>query len=121
MDDGTRKPFPCCSTQTGSFSNNQIDKKTENELEFEETFGPGIVVYFRLLKYLICMFILFTLLSLPPLIMYAAGTDDATGSFNSKDTFSQFSLGNLGSSSKTCTVGDVNAETADEDQITLVC
>lgn len=116
--DGEKKCFPVCASPIGRLT--KFKNKDSEEIFFEETFGVGIMVYFRLLKAFACMFLMFTLVSLPPLIMYAAGTDDADGTFNSKNTFSQFSLGNLGGSSKTCAVGDVGA-TGELGEATLLC
>ena len=83
--------------------------------------GVGIVVYFRLLKFLGCMFLLFTVISLPSLIMYQAGnSDDVGGTFDSKSTFSKYSLGNLGASTKSCSDGLVSA-TGPEDEMIIIC
>jgi hypothetical protein len=84
--EGEKKPFPVCASPVGRLT--KFGDKPEDEVNFEETFGVGIVVYFRLLKFLVCLFLLFTVLSLPTLTMYAAGTDDSEGTFNSKNTFS---------------------------------
>ena len=117
LDDGLFKPFPLCGTPTGRLTN--TSDKDDDELYFEEVMGVGMVVYFRLLKYLVCMFFVFTLLSIPSLIMYQAGNQQAEGG-DMKAVFSRYSLGNLGGSVKACADGDVNGAEEDEVQ-TLLC
>jgi hypothetical protein len=60
-----------------------------------DIFGPGINLYLKMLKYLACWFFVFTIVSLPILVIYGSGSafsdQYATAAFIGRST-----LGNLG-------------------------
>lgn len=60
-------------------------------------YGPGIVIYFQFLKFLIYIGLFMTLISMPAFILYQSGsliTNKANPDLT--DLFSSFSLGNIG-------------------------
>jgi hypothetical protein len=60
-------------------------------------YGPGIVLYFQILKYLAVVFLLMTILSLPAYFFYWCGNASSTADFtNIKYVLAALSLGNIG-------------------------
>ncbi len=72
--------------------------------------GVGVTVYFKMLKFLIILFLWFCFLSIPSYLFYYYGSDHADKNLSIKYAFSSFSLGNLGQAKNACNVGDVNLE-----------
>lgn len=66
---GTIEPHPLFSSKTGCHCGSR--KWRQSELE---QLGPGISLYFKMLKYFGLIFSLFFLLSLPSILVYSAGT-----------------------------------------------
>ena len=70
--------------------------------DFNE-FGIGTVLYFQMLKYLGCMFLLMFFLSIPAICFFFYGTELTDASFTKIVTAA--SLGNLGTSKPVCKTG----------------
>lgn len=69
LEDGIRKTIPVCSSRTGwHFWRNYHRTSDLADL------GIGVTNYFKMLKYLIVMFLFFTLLSIPSYIFYYFGS-----------------------------------------------
>lgn len=63
-----------------------------------ESLGPGISLYFKMLKYFSCYFFLFVLLSIPNLIIFASGNGFYNENISGIEKgLSMLSLGNLNS------------------------
>jgi hypothetical protein len=61
--------------------------------------GAGVTLYFKMLKYLIVLFFLLTILSIPSYFLYYLGGDSLDFStFDIKTFLTIFSLGNIGES-----------------------
>ena len=65
----------------------------QEEVNNLDKLGKAVSIYFKLLKSLIVLFILFAFMSIPLYIIYSAGEVNMSQPFH---TFSQLSLGNLG-------------------------
>jgi len=61
----------------------------------------GVSIYFKQLKSLICLFFIFSLISVPSFILYYYGGDTTTVK-DSKTLFSTFTLGNIGQTERVC-------------------
>jgi hypothetical protein len=60
-------------------------------------------IYFKTLKSLALMFLLFTIASVPAFFLFYSGHESAISNvYDTKGIFSTFTLGNLGSSSQIC-------------------
>ena len=61
--------------------------------------GFGMIAYFRMLSYFIAIFLLFSILSIPSIVIYSSydGLDDL-----SNYSKARFSLGNIGYSGSVC-------------------
>ncbi len=86
------KKHQICGTSTG----NNCCLKSCRKSDLSQ-YGPGIVIYFQFVKFLIYIGVFLTLLSLPAFILYQSGSlitnkqnPDLT------DLFSSFTLGNIG-------------------------
>jgi hypothetical protein len=58
--------------------------------------GVGISVYFKLLKFLIVLFLWFTFLSIPSYVFYSSGSEKGPSQNGFEFALSALSLGNLG-------------------------
>jgi len=96
---------PIWGTKTGTHSFRA--KSRESDLKM---YGTGIVVYFQFLKYMACVFILMTVLSIPSLIFFFSGNKSSDYSF--KSLVSQFSVGNIGATNLACNSGAYNVTDA---------
>jgi hypothetical protein len=85
----TYKKRPICSTRTGCFSCRGKDR--ESDLK---EYGTGVVMYFQFLKYLIVVYLLMTLLSLPSIYWFFAANPLTPADL--KEFLSLISLGNVG-------------------------
>jgi len=68
---GKLKRFPCCGTRTGWHC---CCCKTWRQSEFKE-YGLGVVLYFKLLKFLICLFFFLSLAALPSMLFFYYGSE----------------------------------------------
>ena len=88
-EDGKLKEYNLCTAGPGYHSSSR-HWRTGNL----EVLGPGINLYLKMLKYLACLFFVFTILSLPILIIYGSGS-----AFEDKEAVTALvgrsSLGNL--------------------------
>ena len=82
--------------------------RNRRKSDFDE-FGIGTVLYFQMLKYLGCMFLLMFLLSIPAICFFSYGTELTEGSFTKIVTAA--SLGNLGTSKPVCKTGSYDLAT----------
>jgi hypothetical protein len=67
--EGKAKPFNLCSSGPGMHSSKR--KWRTGNLE---CLGPGIKLYLMMLKYFSCLFFIFTILSVPIIVIYGSGT-----------------------------------------------
>ena len=86
-----QKLYPFCSTRTGWHCS--CPKFRQSDIR---ELGVGVSVYFKFLKFMMCLFLWFTFLSLPAYFFYFNGTQ--SDKFNSKFQYvlSAFTVGNLG-------------------------
>ncbi len=90
--------YPLCKTGTGWFFCN----KSKEDKQVTEGLGLGISVYFKQVKSLTLLFLVFTLISIPAYVLfYFGGSQDPNWS-EPKILFSTFTIGNLGESSSQC-------------------
>lgn len=88
------KRYKCCYTKTGWHCICRRFRKTDIS-----NLGEGIVLYFMMLKYLICLFFFISILSIPALFFYYNGDAiDSRPYLNVGIALSAFSMGNLGES-----------------------
>jgi hypothetical protein len=74
---GRLKPIPICGSSVGWHSSSRSWRHGDLGL-----LGPGINLYFKMLKYFSCWFFLFFLISIPSIIIYISG-----GAFAKEETF----------------------------------
>lgn len=94
----------CCGSGTGVFCPTQTCCPTLQKSAMAVELGVGMSIYFKQLKTLMLIFLLFTFLSFPSYLLYFSG-NEAENRFSfsdSKQLFSTFTLGNLGMNSDTC-------------------
>jgi hypothetical protein len=78
-------------------NNAKIDDNTMTE--FVEELGLGMSIYFKQLKFMSILFLLFSLFSIPAFWLFYSGNEAQVKNFyDTKGIFSTFTLGNLGSS-----------------------
>lgn len=87
--------WPICSTNFGQFSN-----RNKNRVTAMSEYGAGIVLYFQFMKYMICLFVLLSILSIPSILLFASG--NLTAPMNVKDAIVVTSLGNIGQIEPAC-------------------
>jgi hypothetical protein len=58
--------------------------------------GVGISVYFKMLKFLMCLFLWFSFLSIPAYVFYSTGNEAGLKDTSIKYVLSALSLGNIG-------------------------
>ena len=88
--------YPFLRTSTGWFC---CRRGCRENHDISEKLGLGISLYFKQLKSLTVIFLIFTLLSLPALILYRDGNEASKVSskmFGSQSYFLTYTLGNLG-------------------------
>ena len=88
-----------CKTKTGFFS-----CKTEARRSDLEPYGPGIVVFFQFIKYLLLMYCVMTVLAIPIMIVYYSRDTEGL-SYNFKSMITLISVGNSGESDISCGIG----------------
>ena len=68
-----------------------------DEYKFVEELGVGMSIYFKTLKSLALMFLMFTFFSIPAFVLFYSGNvSDISNVYDTKSIFSAFTLGNLG-------------------------
>jgi len=68
--------------------------------------GPGVTIYFKYVKYLMILFLVMAVITIPHIVLYVAGgTKDYTDSRSITSFFALTTMGNLGSSYKMCNSG----------------
>ena len=92
--EGKYEPFTACDN-TG-----HLGFWTESSATFAEEMGPGISIYFKMNKFLGCMFFLFTLMSIPTYIICAQNQSNFTEI--KEDPFVLFGVGHLGIEQTVC-------------------
>lgn len=99
------KPFTCgdvlCNTTPG---NHRLISSTEKG-DFD-IFGVGIVLYFKFMKMMICLFFLFSILSVPAYLFFISGYIYNTGSTSTmtySDGLTATTLAGVGYSTSVCT------------------
>ena len=70
MVDNIRVPFSTCDDKLGSLS---FDPDERVFTEAEQEIGVGMTIYFRQIKFLVCIFALMTFLSVPSFYIYSVG------------------------------------------------
>lgn len=91
------KPYPLCSTRTGwHCSSNKWRESDLREL------GVGVTIYFKFLKFMMCLFIWFTFLSIPAYFFYFNGSESDKYTSKLQYVLSAFTLGNLGQCKSHC-------------------
>jgi len=71
--------------------------------EFVEELGLGMSIYFKQLKFMSILFLLFSLFSIPAFWLFYSGHEATIQNiYDTKGIFSTFTLGNLGSSGQLC-------------------
>lgn len=93
---GEMKPFEFCATDLGCHT----CIKSQRKSDFSD-FGIGITLYFKMIKYLIYLFLILSMLSVPVFIIYWSGNETEI-QFTSKQALSSFTLGNIGESEQIC-------------------
>jgi hypothetical protein len=94
-EDGGKKSWPIFTTHTGCWNCCGIKKWQKSDINVE--LGAGLSIYFRQMKFLACMFFLFSILSIPSLYLYSSASGNGIEGINDiKGLFSMTSLGNLG-------------------------
>lgn len=84
---GVKKPFPIFTTKIGCWNPCGIKSWQKSDINVE--LGAGLSIYLRQMKFLACMFFLFSLLSLPSLYLYwNASGNGLDGSRDIKALFS---------------------------------
>lgn len=58
--------------------------------------GIGVTAYFKMLKFLMFLFLWFSLISIPSFMFYYTGNDQTAENNSIKYILSAFSLGNVG-------------------------
>jgi len=111
-----------CSTSTGWFGCNKKDKENREAIKvkkekdgnnakiedntlglFEQELGLGISIYFKQLKFMVILFALFSIFSIPAFWLFYSGNEAKIKNFyDTKGIFSTFTLGNLGASGQLC-------------------
>jgi hypothetical protein len=89
--------MPCCATKVG-----RLGVWGQEESEFSSELSPGVSIYFKFLKFFVCMFLWFTIISMPTFWMYAGGNNSEVGGFDFKNLMTVLSLGNVGESTTSC-------------------
>jgi hypothetical protein len=93
---GFFKKKPVCGTPIGFF---RCRQKTEEKTEL----SLGIKLYFKQLKSLIWLYLIFTLISMPSFaLFYLSGPLELSANLDTKVFFSLFTLGNLGQAVTEC-------------------
>lgn len=92
LKDNQRIPYSLCGTSTGWYCLCKRLRKAEiREL------GIGMSIYFKFLKYMMTVFFLLTLFSIPTMIIfYNSNTPDDFGKLPLNKKMFSFSLGNIG-------------------------
>ena len=120
--DEKREKFHIWNSNTGSFFLPKKFRKTD----FAEL-GTGVCLYFKMIKYMMGLFLLFTILSIPSYFLYWTGNNYrnrmySTSSFMNLDyVLSANSIGNLGESLKSCFSMTVNKPSIQNQTLQLSC
>ena len=100
----TKTNYGCCKNcSSGKNEEGQEgnEEKTTDEVKRDTNDVLGVNLYFRLLKSLTLLFVVFTLINIPMYILFFHGTNtDAIK--DSKSFFATLTLGNLGQSNQKC-------------------
>lgn len=98
MKEGQLVKYPICTTHTGW----NLPSKRCRQTGLKE-FGVGICLYFKWLKYLVCIFFVLVLLSIPALIFFISASDGDFKTHPSFDTMLALTtLGNMGTDFNSC-------------------
>ena len=97
---GIIEPIPLDAT-TGWHSASA--KRRESDIE--DQVGLGVSLYFKLLKYIVCLFFIFFVLSIFPMIIYFSGDAYDSEQHQAQKWLSITSLGSLGDYKQTVCVG----------------
>jgi hypothetical protein len=95
-DDGKIKPFSFCGTDLGCHTCSKNKRKSD----FSD-FGIGVTLYFKMIKFLVYMFMGLSFLATPLYILFYSGNQQKIN-VTSKQSLSAFTLGNIGQSDKVC-------------------
>ena len=99
VEQGKRMKFSWCGTSTGWYCCCRCGRNSDlREL------GAGITVYFKMLKYLMCLFLWFSFLSVPAYFFYYTGNESGVQDKSIKYYLSALSLGNIGSCNYSLTI-----------------
>ncbi|CDW73927.1 UNKNOWN [Stylonychia lemnae] len=102
---GKRIPYSWCGSNTGWHC---VCKSCKHS-DLREM-GVGVTVYFKMLKFLMILFLWFSFLSLPAYLFYYNGNEVSYDKLTLKYFLSAFSLGNIGQASNTCNYGDIRLQ-----------
>ena len=90
-ENGKYKTLPLCKTKVGCYC--CCRGKTRSDLA---DLGIGITVYFKMLKFLMCLYLWMAFLSIPAYYFYYTGNESGIKETSLKYALSVFSLGNIG-------------------------
>jgi hypothetical protein len=93
VEDGKFKKFPLCKTKTGWHC--CIKRFRKSDFGY---LGTGTSLYFKMLKYLIFLFLILSILSVPSYFFYIAGGEIDFSTIDIKTILTFFTLGNIGES-----------------------
>eukprot|EP00347_Sterkiella_histriomuscorum_P019500 403341392 len=112
IKNGQKAPIPVFKSNTGwHCACNKFRKSDLADL------GVGVTVYFKMLKFMMILFLWFTILSIPALLFYYSGNQIQKDKISIKNILSAFSLGNIGQASNTCNYGNLD----NQDHVNLFC
>ncbi|CDW82912.1 UNKNOWN [Stylonychia lemnae] len=114
LKNGQRVPLKWCGSKTGWHC---CGCKHSDLGEM----GVGVTVYFKMLKFLMILFLWFFLLSLPSFLFYYSGNQISTEKLTLKHIITAFSLGNIGQASNACNYGDCPYDFSQELNIDKKC
>lgn len=89
--DGKLVPHSWCGSRTGWHCGCKSARKSDIR-----DMGVGISVYFKLLKFLMALFLWFTILSIPAYLLFSNGNEAGVQDTSVQYLLSSLSLGNIG-------------------------
>lgn len=93
---GDLQPFALCGSNLGCHT--CIKSRRKSDLK---DFGVGITLYFKMIKFLIYLFLCLSILCFPVFVIYWSGNESEI-QFTNKQALSALTLGNIGESETVC-------------------
>lgn len=97
VKEGRLVPFPIFATDFGAL----LDA-IKGEIKDVDDLGMATVLYFKLLKSLVKLFVLFSIISSPIYFIYSTGNMSLQASSLNKEYLSEYTIGNIGESAHLC-------------------